>query len=173
MPSLRVDLPSFAGTYRSAAGLVALGNCNGATARRLAAVLRGAGAVPGRAPLDVELPAVPEALQGLRRTVRRHLGAPCPDVQLCVTELVTNVIRHVREGAPVRVRVARTHGGRIRVEVTDPAAQALPVRVASGPDDETGRGLALLDAVALRWSVPRGVEGKTVWCELRDVDAAS
>ncbi|MFJ8545420.1 hypothetical protein ACIRFH_26030 [Streptomyces sp. NPDC093586] len=40
LPSLRVDLPSFAGSYRPPAGLIALGNCNLATARRLAEVLR-------------------------------------------------------------------------------------------------------------------------------------
>ncbi|MEU0738323.1 hypothetical protein [Streptomyces sp. NPDC006134] len=40
LPSLRVDLPSFAAAYRPPAGLIALGNCNTATARRLAAVLR-------------------------------------------------------------------------------------------------------------------------------------
>jgi hypothetical protein len=40
LPSLRVDLPSFAGSYRPAAGLIALGNCNTTTARRLAEVLR-------------------------------------------------------------------------------------------------------------------------------------
>ena len=40
LPSLRVDLPSFAGTYAPPAGLVTLGNCNTATARALAAVLR-------------------------------------------------------------------------------------------------------------------------------------
>ncbi|WP_330339304.1 ATP-binding protein [Streptomyces sp. NBC_00557] len=171
LPSLRVDLPSFAGAYRPPAGLVALGNCNAATARRLAAVLRDAGTVPGRPPLDVELPALPEALKGLRRTVRRYLGAPCSDVQLCVTELVTNVIRHVGEGVPVRVRVARTYGGRIRVEVTDPAGQALPVSLPAPPDAEEGRGLALVAAVALRWSVEQGAEGKTVWCEL-GADAA-
>ncbi|WP_260639404.1 hypothetical protein [Streptomyces angustmyceticus] len=38
LPSLGVDLPSFAGTY--ATPLVALGNCNTATARKLAEVLR-------------------------------------------------------------------------------------------------------------------------------------
>nr|WP_189186503.1 hypothetical protein [Streptomyces albiflavescens] len=42
LPSLRVDLPCFAGTYPPPAGLVALGNCNTATARKPAAVLRGA-----------------------------------------------------------------------------------------------------------------------------------
>ncbi|ANP55687.1 anti-sigma regulatory factor (Ser/Thr protein kinase) [Streptomyces griseochromogenes] len=166
LPSLRVDLSSFAGAYRPPAGLVALGNCNAATARRLVTVLRGLTETPSRPPLDVELPAVPRALQGLRRTLRRYLDAPCSDVQLCLTELVTNVIRHVGEGTPVRVRVARTDGRRIRVEVTDPAGQALPVSLPGTLDDEQGRGLALLDAVALRWGVEQGVDGKTVWCEL-------
>jgi hypothetical protein len=40
LPSLRVDLPSFAGTYAPPAGLVALGNCNTATARKLTVALR-------------------------------------------------------------------------------------------------------------------------------------
>jgi len=39
-PSLRVDLPTFAGTYPPPAGLITLGNCNTATASKLAAVLR-------------------------------------------------------------------------------------------------------------------------------------
>ncbi|MFG2118376.1 hypothetical protein [Streptomyces sp. NPDC048710] len=40
LPSLRMDLPSFAGTYTPPAGLIALGNCNTATARALATALR-------------------------------------------------------------------------------------------------------------------------------------
>ncbi|MGW1000981.1 hypothetical protein [Streptomyces sp. NPDC002520] len=40
LPSLRVDLPSFAGRYTQPVGLVALGNCNTATARALATALR-------------------------------------------------------------------------------------------------------------------------------------
>ncbi|MFI0230819.1 hypothetical protein [Streptomyces sp. NPDC017086] len=44
LPSLRVDLPSFAGTYDPPAGLVTLGNCNTATAQALTAVLRKAAA---------------------------------------------------------------------------------------------------------------------------------
>ncbi|MFH9677158.1 hypothetical protein ACH4L5_33455 [Streptomyces sp. NPDC017405] len=43
LPSLRVDLPSFAGTYDPPAGLVTLGNCNTATAQALT-VLRKAAA---------------------------------------------------------------------------------------------------------------------------------
>ncbi|WP_425264409.1 hypothetical protein [Streptomyces atriruber] len=36
----------------------------------------------------------------------------------------------------------------------------------AGGDDETGRGLALLDAVSLRWGVEQVPNSKTVWCEL-------
>lgn len=165
LPSLRVDLPSFAGKYQPPVGLVALGNCNTATARKLARALRGEERAPNRPPLDVEVVAVPKALQGLRRTVRRYLDAPCADVQLCVTELVGNVIRHVGEGVCVRLRVARTDSGGIRVEVTDPESGSLPVLLPATEDDETGRGLALIDAVTVRWGVEQGEE-KTVWCEL-------
>ncbi|MET9773028.1 hypothetical protein ABZ023_02025 [Streptomyces sp. NPDC006367] len=40
LPSLRVDLPAFAGSYAQPAGLIALGNCNIATARALTDILR-------------------------------------------------------------------------------------------------------------------------------------
>ncbi|MCX4698285.1 hypothetical protein [Streptomyces sp. NBC_01373] len=40
LPSLRMDLPTFAATYEPPAGLITLGNCNTATARALAAALR-------------------------------------------------------------------------------------------------------------------------------------
>ncbi|GAA3865874.1 hypothetical protein GCM10023084_18880 [Streptomyces lacrimifluminis] len=42
LPSLRIDLPSFAGSYRLPMGLVELGGRNAATALKLAAVLRNA-----------------------------------------------------------------------------------------------------------------------------------
>ncbi|MCX4454860.1 ATP-binding protein [Streptomyces sp. NBC_01340] len=116
--------------------------------------------------LELYLPALPKSVPALRRTVRQYLDAPCADVQLCVTELVGNVIRHLGEGTPVRVRVVRADGGRTRVEVADPDPRALPVLLRATGDDESGRGLALLDAVALRWGVEQGAAGKTVWCEL-------
>jgi anti-sigma regulatory factor (Ser/Thr protein kinase) len=113
----------------------------------------------------MRLLAFPEAVQDLRRAVRERLDDPGAEIQLCVTELVGNVIRHVGEGVPVSVRVIRT-GGRTRVEVTDPDPRALPVFLHATADDESGRGLAVLDAVALRWGVGPGGSGKTVWCEL-------
>lgn len=165
LPSLCVDVPAFAGAHGRTAGLVGLGNCNTETARKLIAALRGTCRADGSVLLDLELTAVPEVVPELRRTLRACLGVPCADVQLCVTELVGNVIRHVGEGVPVRVRVSRS-GDHTRVEVSDPDPRALPVLRHITADDETGRGLALLDAVALRWGVEPAESGKTVWCEL-------
>ncbi|WP_078885167.1 ATP-binding protein, partial [Streptomyces sp. NRRL S-146] len=99
--------------------------------------------------------------------VRRALRAHGVDVQLCASELLTNVIRHVGEGAPVTVRVWPEEGGRVRLGVTDPDPRALPVLVAAaGAEAESGRGLALLDALAVRWGVEQEAGRKTVWCEL-------
>ncbi|MEW1643206.1 MULTISPECIES: ATP-binding protein [unclassified Streptomyces] len=115
--------------------------------------------------LRLELLAVAKAVPEARRAVRDHLGVPCPEVQLCVSELLTNVIKHLGEGTPVTLRLTRT-GGRVRVSVSDPEPYAWLVVRDAGPDDENGRGLLLLDALAVRWGVEQGPRGKTVWCEL-------
>ncbi|WP_369271713.1 ATP-binding protein [Streptomyces sp. R11] len=115
--------------------------------------------------LEVDLLALSKAVPELRRAVRERFGDIGGEVQLCVTELVGNVVRHVGEGTPVSVRVARA-GPCIRVEVADADPCAWPVLLYAEGDDESGRGLALLDAVALRWGVVQGESGKTVWCEV-------
>jgi hypothetical protein len=58
--------------------------------------------------------------------------------------------------------------GVLRVEVSDassqepPAAPGLP-----GPEQESGRGLYLVDTLATRWgTLPREPLGKTVWAEV-------
>ncbi|MFD9074708.1 ATP-binding protein [Streptomyces lasiicapitis] len=129
---------------------------------------------PDPAPtFELALLAVPRAVPEVRRTLSRHpYGGPHPDVQLCVSELLSNVIRHVGEGTPVTVRLTSARG-RVRVAVTDPDPRAWPLLRRVGGDDETGRGLALLDAVSLRWGVEQGPEarpsgaswreGGTVW----------
>ncbi|MFI2375306.1 ATP-binding protein [Streptomyces sp. NPDC018964] len=111
----------------------------------------------------LELLATPAEVSAVRRALRDYGD----DVQLCASELVTNVVQHLGEGVPVTVRVSCDDGGRTRLEVTDPDPRALPVlRAAVDVDAESGRGLALLDALAVRWGVAHGPGGKTVWCEL-------
>lgn len=119
--------------------------------------------------LELELLAVPKAVPALRHTVRQHLGRECGALQLCLSELLSNVILHLGEGTPVTLRVMGGDDGLTRVEVTDPdpCANLVPGRAAE--DDESGRGLALLEAVSLRWGVVLDADSKTVWCELRDL----
>lgn len=116
--------------------------------------------------LTIRLLATPGAVPLARHAVREHLGDD-PDAELCVSELLTNVIAHLGEGTPVTLRVSGSgRAARTRVELTDPDPR-IPVRRQAADADESGRGLALLGAVALRWGViPEGT-GKTVWCELR------
>ncbi|WNM35462.1 ATP-binding protein [Streptomyces sp. Li-HN-5-11] len=57
--------------------------------------------------------------------------------------------------------------GRLRVSVTD-ANDALPTLCEASPEDESGRGLALVAALADDWGAeprPGGI-GKTVWFEV-------
>ncbi|MHB9859487.1 ATP-binding protein [Streptomyces sp. YIM S03343] len=115
----------------------------------------------------LSLLATPKAVPELRHQLRHYDY----EVRLCATELVTNVIDHIGEGTPVTVRVASADDGRTRIEVTDNDPRALPVRLSADATDESGRGLALLDALALRWGVDQEPDHKTVWCELAGPDA--
>lgn len=125
------------------------------------------GSYPMR-PLTLELLATPKAVPEVRRAVREHVGYPCADLQLCVSELLTNVMTHLGEDVAVTVRMVRGAPGRTRLEVTDPDPRVWPVLRQAAGDDESGRGLALLDALTLRWGVDHGPGAKTVWCELSE-----
>ncbi|MFE7803665.1 ATP-binding protein [Streptomyces sp. NPDC057430] len=119
-----------------------------------------------------ELPFLAEVSEvaGIRRVLRRHLdlwGLPnIADVaQMCVSELVTNVIRHVGDRTPTTLAVSM-NGARLRIEVRDPDARALPTLLRAQEDDESGRGMALVDAMADRWGVVLRDDSKVTWCEL-------
>ncbi|MEV6531535.1 ATP-binding protein [Streptomyces sp. NPDC051639] len=87
---------------------------------------------------------------------------------LLLSELMTNAYRHakVSPGRGIWARCA-LDDDRLRVWVTD-ANDTLPEPRVASPDDESGRGLALVAALADDWgAAPRehGI-GKTVWFEL-------
>ncbi|WP_405491130.1 ATP-binding protein [Streptomyces sp. NBC_00096] len=113
--------------------------------------------------LTIRLLATPGAVPLARHAVREHLGRD-PDAELCVSELLTNALLHLGEGTPVTLRITG-RAARTRVELTDLDPRE-PVQRQAGNDEDSGRGLALLAAVALRWGVHRDGDGKTVWCEL-------
>lgn len=90
-------------------------------------------------------------------------------VALVVGELAANAVRHGRvPGHDFALRLALDAvAGLVRVEVADAAAKRPPVSTPSScPEGESGRGLLLVEALAVRWGwAPRRPVGKTVWAE--------
>jgi anti-sigma regulatory factor (Ser/Thr protein kinase)/anti-anti-sigma regulatory factor len=79
---------------------------------------------------------------------------------LVLGELVTNAVVHA--GTPVEVLVS-LRGSVLRVAVADQSPGEPRLRAAAN-DEENGRGLELVEALAWRWGVlPRGSGGKVVW----------
>ncbi|MET7293579.1 ATP-binding protein [Streptomyces griseoloalbus] len=123
-----------------------------------------------RKPWNVEFTAHPEEVAALRCVVRRCLAAwdlyGLVDVaQLCVSELVSNVVTHVGLGTPGSLAVS-VNGAYLRIEVHDPDTRALPTLVAADVDAEGGRGMALVEALTDRWGVQLHADHKVTWCEL-------
>ncbi|MEU9487795.1 ATP-binding protein [Streptomyces decoyicus] len=85
--------------------------------------------------------------------------------RLCVSELATNVINHVGEGAAAVLSVV-VGDAHLRISVRDEESQRLPRPLGVTSTSETGRGLGLVAAVADRWGVTAAAHGKTTWCEI-------
>jgi hypothetical protein len=123
-----------------------------------------------RSELEIPFEATPKEVPALRRITRMHLthwGLPevVYTAQLCVSELVTNVIEHVGVGVSATLAVSMS-GTNLRLEVRDPSVDELPSLGRAGVEAEGGRGLALVDAMSERWGVCLTSTGKTTWCEL-------
>jgi anti-sigma regulatory factor (Ser/Thr protein kinase) len=100
-------------------------------------------------------------------------------VELVVSELVTNAVRASTglDGRPrydaetsllrVSLRLAsdRAH---VLIEVWDQDPR-MPAAKAAGPDDESGRGLILVEVLCERWDcgTSQGWHGKVVWVDVR------
>ncbi|OXY94182.1 ATP-binding protein [Streptomyces diastatochromogenes] len=85
-------------------------------------------------------------------------------LELAVSELVTNVVRHVPDRRCSLVVLRQAAG--VRVEVADGWFQLPCVPDRSSPEADGGRGLLLLDALVGKWGVePAPGGGKTVWFE--------
>ena len=126
-----------------------------------------------RARVELYLPTITAAIGQARAAVDRLDALELhPDarfaVRLLVSELFTNAVKY---GAPAhdeeRVRFAvEIDESHVRVEVADRGHGFVAGDVAMpGLDDESGRGLAFLDALASRWGVVRNGES-CVWFEL-------
>jgi serine phosphatase RsbU (regulator of sigma subunit) len=96
-----------------------------------------------------------------RRALRRWgLESLVDTTELMVSEIVTNAVRFASR--PLSLRLLRTDV--LRCEVTDDSPQVPRMRQ-TGLGDEGGRGLFLVDQLALRWGSTRLSSGKVVWFE--------
>jgi anti-sigma regulatory factor (Ser/Thr protein kinase) len=102
-----------------------------------------------------------------RGIVKAELGermepARLQDVELLVSELVTNVVRHGGRAEPVTLDLRIN--GNVRCAVTDhgpgPAADELLTQ--PGPD---GWGLKLVERLSTRWGLIRAKGSTQVWFE--------
>lgn len=113
--------------------------------------------------------AAPAEVRLLRKAVVMELsrwGVPVAvdEAELLVTELATNVVKHVGEGSSATL-ILEWRGERLRLEVHD-KSQAMPSLRSAECDDECGRGLHLLAALAVDWGTALTAVGKAVWCEI-------
>lgn len=108
-----------------------------------------------------------------RRSARTFRGVvpdgSVEDLELLVSELVTNAVQHMIPGersrdAWIRLRIA-VETTTVRVEVTDPGGAGAPVLKDARDGLVSGWGLVFVDRLADRWGVD-DTHGTTVWFEL-------
>jgi len=117
--------------------------------------------------LDVDIPAdrlaPARAREALRPLGARLDPALAPDMELLVTELVTNSVKYGPPGT-VRVRARTEHTRHVRVEVIDGGDGFVP-QMRSRPPTEAGAwGLHLVEELTDRWGVY--ADSTQVWFEL-------
>ncbi|MGW6480763.1 ATP-binding protein [Streptomyces sp. NPDC055059] len=90
--------------------------------------------------------------------------------ELVVAELASNAALHGRvQGRDFLLALTLDDTtGTLRIAVSDTRGEWRPTILPEpGPDNESGRGLLLIDALADRWGTePRPPSGKTVWVEI-------
>ncbi len=125
-------------------------------------------------------PGVPGSVRQAREFVRHALAAAqCPaaaDAEVCVSELVTNAIRHSRSAGPagqVHIRLVVTAPTSVQIEVRDDGPADGPASCGAWRDGalvlpdvlaEGGRGLYLIGALAERAGMDP--EEGLAWCRL-------
>jgi anti-sigma regulatory factor (Ser/Thr protein kinase) len=119
----------------------------------------------------VEMPHDVDSIPFARRALDRVRGEvddlTLRNARLLVSELVTNVVRHVdrAEGADQICLVVEQDDSRLRVEVRDRGAGFEPAPRADQQDTASGWGLHIMAQLAARWGVESD-DGTRVWFEL-------
>ncbi|GAA3526613.1 hypothetical protein GCM10022419_001640 [Nonomuraea rosea] len=102
-----------------------------------------------------------------RQFIAGYLGDRCEadTAQLVVSELATNAIRHTRSGLPGGRFGVTLHAGStlLIVAVHDEGSPTTPHLREADDEDQSGRGLYLVETLSARWGVHGDHAGRTVW----------
>ncbi|MEU5524643.1 ATP-binding protein [Streptomyces sp. NPDC093250] len=93
-------------------------------------------------------------------------------VTLLASELITNAVLHCRVSYAQVLVTLTLDGPDLTLEVSDPDRDRLPRLHNSVPDDEGGRGLALVTALADAWGCRQEPYAKCVWARFTVPEAA-
>ncbi|HLF41353.1 MAG TPA: ATP-binding protein [Acidimicrobiia bacterium] len=118
-----------------------------------------------RTSLEPSLTSVGAARRFVRDVLitRQVDGSVVDVVELLTSEVVTNALLHARSAEEL---VVELHASCVRVAITDSSCD-WPVRRSIEPDAVSGRGIAIVDALAHAWGVdPISEGGKRVWFEV-------
>ncbi|WP_242427716.1 ATP-binding protein [Streptomyces sp. Root431] len=88
-------------------------------------------------------------------------GESADDLRLLISELVTNGVRHTPACVLTLTLVA--HGRHLYFEVMDGGTGGVPVVERPDADQEHGRGMLLVDALATCWGYRQTPSGNAVW----------
>lgn len=152
-----------------------------------------ADAQPGRLPVSVQTLAQGDAMpvtvrppetRTVDRTIVRNVHAPfvarrfartmtiawglreySEPVELVTSELVSNAVQH-GAGISIDVRLI-CRDDTVTVKIWDADSTRYPIMAAADALEENGRGLLLVDALALKWGSYQAVPaGKVVWAAI-------
>ncbi|WP_052457139.1 MULTISPECIES: ATP-binding protein [unclassified Streptomyces] len=84
-------------------------------------------------------------------------------LELLAGEVIANAVVHTGEGCQVTVS---WDGSRVRLEAEDRQSGLLPRQPSADLDEESGRGLQLVDGLAQAWGSRPTKDGKAVWFEV-------
>jgi anti-sigma regulatory factor (Ser/Thr protein kinase) len=103
---------------------------------------------------------VAEARRFAKHVLASESQAALEAIELMVSELATNSVRHAGTGFQMTIYRSRDE---VRIEVTDRSG-AQPQMRSPGPAEPHGRGLRIVDMLADAWGVDGALPaGKTVW----------
>jgi anti-sigma regulatory factor (Ser/Thr protein kinase) len=118
---------------------------------------------------SIDLPPAPASIPAARAVVRELLRVwdvphDRDDAALLVTELVANVVDHVRGEADLTLELTLSDTW-LRIAVVD-GSSIRPVVQELSHERPRGRGMRMVEAIADRWGAEDHKGGKRVWFDL-------